>query len=72
MSMHVRHSHFTKFAKVLLIFKDGNRKTIKFLKTEKGILYDVNHNSYPLKNLRSATYYDAALDTKFSSNRKEN
>ena len=72
MSAHATHSHFVKFSKILLIFKNGERKIVKFLKTERGMLYDTNHCSYPLKKIRSATYYDAELDTKFSSNRKEN
>ena len=62
MSAHVTHSHFTKFAKILFIFKNGERKVVKFLKTERGVLYDINHNSYPLKKIRSATYYNAELD----------
>lgn len=66
MSAHATHSHFTKFAKILLIFKNGERKIVKFLKTERGILYDTNHNNYPLKKIRSATYYNATLDTRYS------
>lgn len=62
MSAHVTHSHFTKFAKILLITKDGERKVVKFLKTERGILYDTDYNQYPLKKIRAATYYNAAMD----------
>ena len=62
MSAHVTHSHFTKFSKILLIFKNGERKIVKFLKTERGILYDTNYSQYPLKKIRAATYYDAAKD----------
>ena len=70
MSAHATHSHFVKFSKILLIFKNGERKIVKFLKTERGMLYDTNHCSYPLKKIRSATYYDAELDTKFFSERE--
>ena len=66
MVAHATHSHFIKYANVLLIFKNGNRKVIKFLKTEKGIMYDVNHNTYPLKKIRCATYYNQSLDTRKS------
>lgn len=51
------HSHFPKKSKILLIFKDGSQKTIRFFKTEKGIMYDTNLNKYPLKKIRSAGYY---------------
>ena len=62
MAAHATHSHFVKFSKILLIFKNGERKIIKFLKTERGILYDVNRNQYPLKKIRSASYYNQILD----------
>lgn len=64
MTAHATHSHFVKFSKILLIFKNGDRRIVNFLKTERGILYDTNHNSYPLKKIRAATYYNAELDTK--------
>lgn len=51
------HSHFPKRSKILLIFKDGSQKIIKFFKTEKGIIYDTGLNQYPLKKIRSAGYY---------------
>ena len=66
MSAHATHSHFTKFAKVLLIFKNGERKVVKFFKTERGVLYDTDRNKYPLKKIRSITYYDAKLDSMHS------
>lgn len=62
MAAHATHSHFEKYSKILLIYKDGNRKIIKYLKTEKGIIYDTSHNKYPLNKIRCATYYSFILD----------
>ena len=64
MTAHATHSHFIKFSKILLIFKNGEHHIIKFLKTEKGVLYDINRNAYPLKKIRAATYYNAELNNK--------
>lgn len=38
-------------------------KVVKFFKTERGVLYDTDGNKYPLKKIRSITYYDTKLNS---------